>query len=109
MLESYCFVLLSEHRNLNTAVGIAMDAHSSQTGRRGGSEDLFAMRIDNWTDEMVAEAAEAKKHYDILQEERLIKQNLSRDEFPILDEKTDDRRKWSKHKPSRMRFKKKSK
>jgi hypothetical protein len=105
-LESYCFVLLSENRSLNTAVGIAMDAHSSQTGRRGGSEDMFAMRIDNWTDEMVAQAAEAKKHYDILQEERLIKHNLSRDEFPVLDEKTDDRRKWSKHKPSRMRFKK---
>ena len=28
-----------------TAVGIAMDAHSSQTGRRGGSEDMFALRI----------------------------------------------------------------
>jgi hypothetical protein len=49
--------------------------------------------LDNWTDEMVAEAAEAKKHYDILLEERLIKHNVSRDEFPVLDERTDDRRK----------------
>jgi hypothetical protein len=109
MLEAYCYVLLSENRNLHTAVGIAMDAPSSQTGRRGGSEDMFAMRIDNWTDEMLERTAKSKQHYDILQEDRLIKHNILRDEFPILDEKTDDRRKWSKNRPSRLRFKKKGK
>lgn len=79
MLEAYCYVLLSENRNLHTAVGIAMDAPSSQTGRRGGSEDMFAMRIDTWTDEMLTRAAEAKQHYDVLQDDRLIKCSMSRD------------------------------
>jgi hypothetical protein len=36
MLESYCFVLLSENRSLHTAVGIAMDA------------PLFADRAPRW-------------------------------------------------------------
>jgi hypothetical protein len=109
ILEAYCYVLLSENPNLHTAVGIAMDAHSSQTGRRGGSEDMFAMRINTWTDEMRARAAEAKKYYGILQKDRLIKHHASHDEFPVLKEKTDDRQKWPKHKKSRLRFKKKDK
>jgi len=54
MLESYCLVILHENRNLNTVVAIGMDAHSSQTGRKGGSEDLFAMRVDQWTEELIA-------------------------------------------------------
>jgi hypothetical protein len=61
MLEAYCLTVLHNHRHLNTVVAIGIDAHSSQTGRKGGSEDLFAMRIDEWTDEMVANALEAKK------------------------------------------------
>jgi hypothetical protein len=54
MLKSYCLVLLSEQRQLETAVGIAVDAHWSQTGRRGGSEDLMAIQVDDWNEEMVA-------------------------------------------------------
>jgi len=94
MLEAYCMVLLSQHRHLNTAVGIAFDAHSSQTGRVGGSEDLFAMRIDEWTPKLEAEAARLREAYDILREERLNKQLVSHDEFPIIDPATDDRLTW---------------
>lgn len=43
MLETYCIGVLFKNRQLNTAVGIALDAHWSQTGRRGGSEDLMAI------------------------------------------------------------------
>jgi len=106
ILESYCFVLLAQNKHLNTAVGIAFDAHSSQTGRRGGSEDLFAMRIDNWTDDMMARAAEAQEHYDLLREDRLAKHEVSDNEHPILEEKADERTPGSRHKPSRHRFKK---
>jgi hypothetical protein len=106
MLEAYCLVVLHENRRLNTVVAIGIDAHSSQTGRKGGSEDMFAMRIDEWTDELVASALKAKEHYDILREERLVKQNISRDEFPLLHE-SDSARRWPKHKPSHKRFKKK--
>jgi len=99
MLEAYCLVLLSQHRHLNTAVGIALDAHSSQTGRRGGSEDLYAIRIAEWTPELEAEATRLKEAYDILREERLNKRLVSHDEFPVIDPTTDDRMSWPKRKP----------
>jgi hypothetical protein len=105
MLEAYSLVVLHENRHLNTVVAIGMDAHSSQTGRKGGSEDLFAMRIDEWTDELVASALKAKEHYDILRQDRLIKRKLSRDEYPHLDEKVE--RRWPTHKSSHQRYKKK--
>jgi hypothetical protein len=104
LLEAYCLVVLYENRHLNSVVAIGMDAHSSQTGRKGGSEDLFAMRIDEWSDELIADAVEAKEHYDILRTERLIKQRISRNEYPVLGETIE--RRWPKHKSSRQRYKK---
>jgi len=68
---------------------------------------MFAMRIDEWTDELVARALESKAHYDILREERLIKQKLSRDEFPLLGQDAAPR--GPRNKSSRQRFKKKRK
>ena len=38
--------VLNEHRQLNRAVGIGIDASSKVTGRQGGSEDLVALQID---------------------------------------------------------------
>jgi hypothetical protein len=105
MLEAYCFGVLFDNRSLDTVVAIGMDAHSSRTGRKGGSEDLFAMRINTWTEELEATAAEAREYYDILRDERLIKQTISQDEFPVLDD-NDAKQRWSKNKPSRLRFKK---
>jgi hypothetical protein len=105
LLEAYCLVILYENRHLNSVVAIGMDAHSSQTGRKGGSEDLFAMRIDEWTDELVACAVEAKEDYDILRGDRLIKQKLSRNEYPILGEPIE--RRWPKHRSSPQRYRKK--
>jgi hypothetical protein len=98
MLEAYCLVVLSQNRNLNTAVGVALDAHSSQTGRRGGSEDLYAIRIDDWTPELEAEAAQLRDAYDVLREERLNKQLVPYDEFPVIDAETDDRLRWRRRK-----------
>ncbi|MDB5602043.1 MAG: hypothetical protein JWN71_4087 [Xanthobacteraceae bacterium] len=83
ILHWYCMTLLSEHRDIQTAVGIAIDASSAQTGRRGGSEDLIAVHAGEWTDELLADIAAARKHYDILREDRLVKTNYSRHEFPI--------------------------
>lgn len=105
MLEAYCLGVLHTYRNLNTVVSIGIDAHSSQTGRKGGSEDFFAMRIDEWTPQLEAEAVKAIEHYDILKEERLIKKRLSRDEYPALGEKNIKPR-WPKNRPSKSRHKK---
>lgn len=106
MLRAYCLVLLSEQRQLNTAVGFATDAHSTQTGRKGGSEDLMAIRVDEWTEELLADAAEAKEHYDVLRSGRLIQSNISRDEYPSLTGET-AKKGWPKNRPSRERFRKK--
>jgi hypothetical protein len=104
MLQAYCLVVLYENRHLNTVVAIGLDAHSSQTGRKGGSEDLFAMRIDEWSDELIAEAVKAKDDYNILQKERLVKGRIAGNEYPMLGETIE--RKWPKHKSSRQRYKK---
>jgi hypothetical protein len=104
MLHAYCLVLLSERRDLNTAVGVAIDASSAQTGRPGGSEDLIAFRVDEWTDSLVAAAAQAKEDHDILQSSRLITTRAARNEYPPLRDVADRPGRWPKHKSSKERF-----
>jgi hypothetical protein len=106
MLRSYCVVLLHEQRHIKTTIGIASDAHWSQTGRRGGSEDLMAIQVDEWTDQMLADVAWAKEEYSILLEARLINTHRSHDEYPALPDEPPKRR-WPKHKSSKERFRKK--
>jgi hypothetical protein len=84
ILEAYCLVLLSEQRRLKTAVGIAVDASSMKTGRRGGSEDLMAIQVDEWTGQLLTAAAEAKERYDVLRVERLVESHLSGNEYPSV-------------------------
>jgi hypothetical protein len=85
MLDAYCINVLAEHRHLNIAVGIAIDASSLQTGRRGGSEDLMAIQIDEWTDELLVEAAAAQEKFDVLRKERLNLTELRRSEYPRVE------------------------
>lgn len=87
MIEAYCMALLSDHPRLKTVVGIAVDASSIQTGRIGGSEDLMAVQIGEWTDKLRQQVAEARERYNVLQPDRLKKTHFSRDEFPTLDGK----------------------
>lgn len=47
MLEAYSLGALHTYRNLNTVVCIGLDAHSSQTGRKGGSEDFSPCESTN--------------------------------------------------------------
>jgi hypothetical protein len=63
MLET-CIGVLFKIRQPDTAVGIALDAHWSQTRRRGGSEDLMPIAINDWTPAL----AERRETYHILQE-----------------------------------------
>jgi hypothetical protein len=84
MLQAYCLVLLSEQRQLKTAVGIAVDASSMQTGRPGGSEDLVALRVDEWTDQLLSRAADARERYDVLRTGRLVESHISANEYPSV-------------------------
>lgn len=93
MLETYCSAVLHEHRELNTAVGIALDAHWSQTGRQGASEDLMAVRIDEWTPALEAQVMEMREAFDVLQKDRLEIKQVSHDEYPVVDPDTDPRTK----------------
>jgi hypothetical protein len=105
MLRSYCVVLLAEQRQIKTAIGVAVDAHWTQTGRRGGSEDLIAIQVDDWNEQMLADIAKAKEEYSILLEDRLINTHTSHDEYAALPGEPPKRR-WPKHKSSRERFRK---
>jgi hypothetical protein len=81
ILEAYCLSVLYTNRNLSTVVAIGME-----TGSTSGSEDFFTVRINEWTPELEAEAVKAMEDYDLLREVRLIKQKISRYEYPIREE-----------------------
>jgi len=85
MLETYCTAVLYKNRQLHTAVGIALDAHSSQTGRQGRSEDLIAVYVDEWTPALEAAVMKSRETYNVLQENRLQTRMVSHDEYPVID------------------------
>ena len=82
MLETYCYSVLYDHRGLKCAVGIAIDASSRVTKRRGGSEDLIAVEVEEWTDELERGVRESRAHYDVLQSHRLRGYTSHIDEYP---------------------------
>jgi hypothetical protein len=106
VMEAYCVAVLLDNRKLDTVVAIGMDADSSVTGQEGGSEDLFSIRIDEWTPSFEAYAWKIREHYDVLRHERVARQDISRDEYPPTESLMGARRQ-RKNKPSRPRFKKK--
>jgi hypothetical protein len=103
MLEAYCMGVLFKNRQLDTAVGIALDAHSSQTGRQGGSEDLMAIRVDEWTPALESEAMKRREAYNVLQEDRLQEKMVSHEEYPVVDPEGGVRSKSKKGKRRRNR------
>jgi hypothetical protein len=86
MLETYCFAFLYEHRNLRRMVGIALDASSRVTGREGGSEDLVAVEVKEWTPELERDVQRRRSLYEILQLDRVRTGHLSMNEYPELRE-----------------------
>jgi len=90
MLEAYCMNVLAQHRDMKTAVGIAIDASTLQTGRRGGSEDLVAVQVDEWTDEMVAAAATAQEQFDVYRKQRLKFTEIRRHQYPLFGTNTEE-------------------
>ena len=71
MLEAYCYSLLYDNRNLKCVVGIALDASSKVTKRRGGSEDLMVIQVDVWDTELERSVREARALFDVLRPERI--------------------------------------
>lgn len=83
-LHAYCLNVMSEDRHLKRVVGIALDASSKVTGRKGGSEDLIALEIPKWTPELDKQAAELKEQFDILSPERVRYSKISDQEYPSV-------------------------
>jgi hypothetical protein len=86
MLRGYCLNMLQSHRNVKRAVGIGIDASSKVTGRKGGSEDFYALEVDEWTPELETHAGELKKELGLLKAENVIHGDASVDEFPRVGE-----------------------
>jgi hypothetical protein len=105
VLEAYCLAMLMDNRDLDTVVAIGLDADSSVTGSDRGSEDLFAIRVEEWTPSSEEYAQRLREHYDVLRHERVVRRDISRDEFPRSERSEKERR--ARHRPSRLRFKKK--
>ena len=65
-LKAYCQSALHEFRHLKRMVGIAVDASPHVTGRRGGSEDLMLLEINEWTPELERETQQLREDAEIL-------------------------------------------
>ncbi len=82
MLEAYCFALMSSQRDLETVIGIGVDAPSEMTGREGGSEDLVFAGKQEWTPEFAAEVEKRRLEYNILVNYDGSARRVSVDEYP---------------------------
>ena len=74
--------LLQANGQLKRAVGIGFDASSKVTGRTGGSEDFYALEIDQWTPELDKQAEELKKDLGLLKPANVTDGSAGVDEFP---------------------------
>ena len=81
-LHAYCLNLLQANGQLKRAVGIGFDASSKVTGRTGGSEDFYALEIDQWTPELDKQAEELKKDLGLLKPANVTDGSAGVDEFP---------------------------
>ncbi len=86
MLHAYCLNMLQTNRNLKRAVGIGLDASPKVTGRTGGSEDFYALEVDQWTLELDKQAEELKKELELLKPENVTRGAAGVDEFPRVGE-----------------------
>ena len=84
MLQGYCLNMLQDNRALKRAVGIGIDASSKVTGRKGGSEDFYALEVTAWTPELEKRAQELKVDFCLLKPDNVTHADASVDEFPRM-------------------------
>ena len=83
MLETYGYAVLQDHRSIETVVGIAFDGHEPDAEARGGSEDLMALRVGDWNEELEAQVRQRRADLDILHSATLKYGSLSAHQFPL--------------------------
>jgi hypothetical protein len=82
MLHAYCLDALFKNRKMKRAVGIAIDASSRVTGRKGGSEDILALEVNEWTPDLEEDLRQAREKFDIMRPERIKRGATSVEEYP---------------------------
>lgn len=82
MLETYGYAVLQDHRSIETVVGIALDGHEHEAESKGGSEDLMALQVSEWNDELEAKIRQKRADLDILKPGGQIYFGLSVQQFP---------------------------
>jgi hypothetical protein len=65
-LHAYGEAVLYDHRHLKRVIGVALDASSRVTGRKGGSEDLMLLERLEWTPEAEREVEELREKLEVL-------------------------------------------
>jgi hypothetical protein len=79
MLESYCYAVLQDNRHLRRVVGIATDKPG---GPPGGSEDLLALEIAEWTPELEEDVTRRRTKHEVLVEGRIVHRHEEGWEYP---------------------------
>lgn len=82
ILHAYCLHTLHGNRGLKRAVGIGLDASSKVTGRKGGSEDMLALEVNEWTPELEQQARDLTAKFDVMRPDRVVKSQIGTDEYP---------------------------
>lgn len=101
MLQTYCLAFLYDNRRYKRMVGVAIDAH--RVGRTGGSEDLVAVQVDEWTSDLVEEVRKSREAYEILQPGRQTTSGLSVQEFPNVEVKLSRQQRRAAERAARKR------
>jgi len=86
LLEGYCLNMLHAIRALKRSIAIGIDASSKVTGRKGGSEDFYALEVDAWTPELEKRALELKEAFGLLRPDNVTYATAGVDEFPRTHE-----------------------
>ncbi len=82
ILETYGYAILQDHRSIETVVGIAIDGHDPSTEYKGGSEDLMALQVGNWNEELEAEITQRRSELEILNSGQMRYNSVSAQQFP---------------------------
>lgn len=79
MLETYCYAVLQDNRQIKRVVGIAME---KPDGSRGTSEDLLAVAVKEWTSELDEDVTRRRSVHEVLVQGRMLHHQKHSWEYP---------------------------
>lgn len=82
LLYAYCLHYANKNRHIKRFIGMAVEPPASVTGKKGSSEDLLMVEIDDWDEETVRAAEKGAEICNIGKPENMTLGRLQGDEFP---------------------------